>query len=176
MAKRIHIAGLQVDVQLADFVNKELLPVADLDEVKFWNDFSAIISRFTSRNDFLLSRRLEMQDSIDQWHRDHQNQPHDAEAYERHLFDIGYLLEEGDDFSIGTENADLEITAQPGPQLVVPVKNARFALNAANARWGSLYDALYGSDAISEQDGGERGGGSGSQPPSSGLLYAWPGG
>ena len=172
MAKRIHIAGLQVDVQLADFVNKELLPVADLDEVKFWNDFSAIISRFTSRNDFLLSRRLEMQDSIDQWHRDHQNQPHDAEAYERHLFDIGYLLEEGDDFSIGTENADLEITAQPGPQLVVPVKNARFALNAANARWGSLYDALYGSDAISEQDGGERGGGYNPVRGERGIAFA----
>ncbi len=159
MGNRIHIAGLQVDITLAEFINRELLPSAGLDEGKFWSDFSSIVERFTAQNTSLLQRRDQMQASIDQWHRDHRHQAHDAEAYEQFLFDIGYLLDEGDDFSIGTENVDSEIALQAGPQLVVPVKNARFALNAANARWGSLYDALYGSDVISENDGAHRSGG-----------------
>jgi malate synthase len=159
MNKLINIAGLQVDETLADFINSQLLPSTALDAEKFWQDFAAIIQQFTSRNESLLARRDELQGKIDDWHAGNKDLPHDPSAYEHFLFDIGYLCEDGEDFSITTENVDQEISSQPGPQLVVPVKNARFALNAANARWGSLYDALYGSDVIAEEGGALRSGG-----------------
>ncbi|MEX0965143.1 MAG: malate synthase G [Pseudohongiellaceae bacterium] len=156
MNHRIPLATLEVDALLAEFINSELLPQLDLDESEFWAGFASIIEQFTPRNTALLQIRDEMQSKIDDWHLKHRDQPFDTAAYKQFLRDIGYLLVEGDDFSIATQNVDPEIASIAGPQLVVPLKNARFALNAVNARWGSLYDAFYGTDVIAEQDGAER--------------------
>jgi malate synthase len=153
-------AGLNIDPELKQFVDNELLPVLDIDPGKFWQDFASVLSEFTPRNEALLSHRDELQEQIDDWHRERRKQglPHDAESYKSFLKDIGYLQPQAGDFAIDTANVDSEISLQAGPQLVVPVKNARFALNATNARWGSLYDALYGTDAIPEEPGLERSG------------------
>ena len=159
MTKFIKIGNLQVDVELADFVNRELLTKINRDEAGFWSGFQKIIFEFSSRNSKLLLEREELQEKINEWHREHRGKKHNAAEYKQFLIDIGYLEDEGGDFEISTNNVDTEIAKQAGPQLVVPVKNARFALNAANARWGSLYDALYGTDAISEEGGCERAGG-----------------
>jgi len=159
MTKYIQIGDLQVAAQLADFLNTELLPKIDLEQRRFWSGFELLISEFTPRNRKLLSIRDEMQAKIDAWHSQHGSTPHNLQAYEQFLRDIGYLVETGADFEIGTKNVDAEIALMAGPQLVVPVNNARFALNATNARWGSLYDALYGTDAIPEEGGAERSGG-----------------
>jgi len=134
----------------------QLLPELELAEEDFWAGVASLVDQFTSRNTALLAERDKMQTQIDEWHRSHTGPSFDATAYVKFLRDIGYLVEEGDDFTIGTENVDPEIASIAGPQLVVPVKNARFALNAANARWGSLFDAVYGSDVIPEDDGCER--------------------
>ena len=159
MNNRKKIGQLDVAIELADFINKELLPKIERDEKQFWMGFEKIIKEFSPRNAGLLSERGELQSKIDTWHKEHRDQGHDAAAYKQFLTEIGYLEEEPEDFEITTANVDKEIARQAGPQLVVPVKNARFALNAVNARWGSFYDALYGTDVISEDDGAERAGG-----------------
>ncbi len=161
MTSYIKSGGLNIDAELKQFVDVELLPVLGLDSTAFWQDFESIIASYSPRNEVLLQRRDELQQQIDQWHRQRreQGQAHDPLLYKQFLTDIGYLQEEVEDFEITTTNVDSEISIQAGPQLVVPVKNARFALNATNARWGSLYDALYGTDAIAETPGLERAGG-----------------
>ncbi|MCG8413745.1 MAG: malate synthase G, partial [Pseudomonadales bacterium] len=149
---------LQVDSRLREFIDNEILQRLDLDRESFWQNFSQLLADFTPRNVSLLQHRDELQSRIDDWHRSarEQNQAHDGAAYKNLLQQIGYLNADCPDFKITTSNVDPEIALQAGPQLVVPVKNARFALNATNARWGSLYDALYGTDAIPETGGAER--------------------
>jgi len=151
--------ALQVDSLLAGFVENELLPDLDIDPERFWSGFAQIVSDLTPRNRDLLGRRDSIQAQINEFHRQSGGGIPDPENYRAFLARIGYLEPQGEAFSITTENADPEIATIAGPQLVVPVSNARFALNAANARWGSLYDALYGTDVISESDGNEKGGG-----------------
>jgi malate synthase len=152
MANRIEKSGLQVSAELHDFIVKQALPGTGLDEAKFWAGFSELAHRLAPRNKALLATRDQLQAAIDDWHRARKGKLHDAAEYRAFLESIGYLVKEGAAFEIGTENVDPEIASVAGPQLVVPLTNARFALNAANARWGSLYDALYGTDIIS-QDG-----------------------
>jgi malate synthase len=159
MTDRIDIGGARVARELHDFITTEALPGTGLTAEAFWAGVDAVLAELTPENRALLRKRDALQASIDDWHRARRGKPHDAAAYEAFLRGIGYLVAEGPDFSIGTENVDAEIAVQAGPQLVVPVMNARYALNAANARWGSLYDALYGSDAIPEDGGAGRGGG-----------------
>ncbi|WP_191600888.1 malate synthase G [Marinomonas algicola] len=156
MSDRIQEGGLQVSESLWALVNEEIAPHTGVEIAHFWSEFEAIINDFSPKNKALLETREQLQAKIDQWHLDRKGEPHDAERYKRFLLEIGYLVEEGPDFKITTDNVDSEIALQAGPQLVVPVKNARFALNAANARWGSLYDALYGTDAIPETTGLEK--------------------
>ena len=159
MTNRTQIGQLNVAIELANFINQELLPKIGRDEGQFWTGFEAIIKEFSPRNSSLLAEREDLQIKIDNWHRERCDQKHDAAAYKQFLTEIGYLEVDQEDFEISTSNVDKEVALQAGPQLVVPVKNARFALNASNARWGSLYDALYGTDAISEDNGAERAGG-----------------
>ncbi|AFS14698.1 Malate synthase G [Mycobacterium intracellulare subsp. intracellulare MTCC 9506] len=142
---------------LYDFVNEEALPGTDIDPDSFWAGVDKVVTDLTPKNQDLLRRRDELQAQIDKWHRQRVIEPLDIDAYREFLTEIGYLLPEPADFTITTSGVDDEITTTAGPQLVVPVLNARFALNAANARWGSLYDALYGTDVISEDDGAEKG-------------------
>jgi malate synthase len=156
MKNYIQLGGLRVASELAEFVNGELLPAINMEQTQFWKGFESLLVSFTSRNQELLNVRAEMQAKIDAWHEQYSLTIHDPVAYEQFLREIGYLVEEGADFKITTQNVDDEIALMAGPQLVVPVSNARFALNAANARWGSLYDALYGTDAIPEAVGAER--------------------
>jgi malate synthase len=156
MKNYVQLGGLRVASELAEFVNGELLPAIKLEQTQFWKGFEALLISCTSRNQELLNIRDEMQAKIDTWHEQHSPTLHDPVAYEQFLREIAYLAEEGADFEITTQNVDDEIALTAGPQLVVPVSNARFALNAANARWGSLYDALYGTDAIPEVGGAER--------------------
>ena len=148
MATRVDRAGLQVDQVLADFLETRALPGLDITRDAFWSGFSDLIHDFGPRNRDLLAVRERMQAAIDGWHRARVGQPMDHQAYSDFLREIGYLLPEGGDFQIDTTNVDPEIASVPGPQLVVPITNARYVLNAANARWGSLYDALYGTDAM----------------------------
>ncbi len=148
MAGRVTKSGLQVDGQLARFIEDEALPGTGIGADAFWNGFAAILADLAPKNRALLAKRQALQDSIDAWHRARKGQPHDHAAYKTHLAEIGYLLPEGPAFQIDTANVDPEIARVPGPQLVVPITNARYALNAANARWGSLYDCLYGTDAM----------------------------
>jgi malate synthase len=155
---RREVGGLKVDTAFFDFVEKELLPAIDAEPAGFWAGFEALIDELTPVNRELLQSRDELQQKIDDWHLAHPGSGYDHAEYVAFLKSIGYLLEAGEDFTIGTANVDAEIAEVAGPQLVVPVSNARFALNAANARWGSLYDALYGTDVISEDDGCERAG------------------
>jgi malate synthase len=148
---------LRVARVLYDFVNNEALPGTDIDPDSFWAGVDKVVTDLTPQNQDLLRRRDELQAQIDKWHRHRVIEPIDAEAYREFLAEIGYLQPEPADFTITTSGVDDEITTTAGPQLVVPVTNARFALNAANARWGSLYDALYGTDVIPESDGAEQG-------------------
>jgi malate synthase len=148
MADRRKLHGLQVEAILADFVETRALPGTGIGADQFWAGLSAIVHELGPENRALLARRDQLQAQIDAWHIGHRNQPHDHEAYKAFLQEIGYLLPEGPDFQIDTANVDPEIARVPGPQLVVPITNARYALNAANARWGSLFDALYGTDAM----------------------------
>ncbi|WP_201528869.1 malate synthase G [Psychrobacter frigidicola] len=154
---RIQKGILAIDPQMYNFIENEVLPKVDVDSDSYWSGFEKIVKEFTPRNKALLATRAELQAKIDQWHLDHpaKNGKIDYPTYKQFLQDIGYLLPEGDDFKVTTENVDDEIARIAGPQLVVPVLNARYALNATNARWGSLYDALYGTDVISEDDGQE---------------------
>jgi malate synthase len=148
MTDRVERAGLKVARELADFIEGAALPGSSVTTEAFWEGFSAIIHDLAPRNRALLARRDQLQSRIDDWHITHQGQTHDAEDYTTFLSEIGYLVSEGPGFTIDPGPTDPEIAAIAGPQLVVPITNARFALNAANARWGSLYDALYGTDAL----------------------------
>ena len=151
------LAGLSVARPLADFMEGEALPGTGIDAARFWNGFAGLLARFAPRNRALLDRRDALQAEIDAWHTAHRGQPVDAAAYRAFLVRIGYLLPEPPPFTVTTGNVDAEIATIAGPQLVVPVNNARYALNAGNARWGSLYDALYGTNAIPDDAGATRG-------------------
>lgn len=157
MPDRISVYGLQISDVLHQFVTNEAIPGTGLDVDAFWEGMADIVGEFTERNRRLLDKRESLQEQIDAWHKERRALAVDAEEYKRFLFEIGYLEEEGPSFQIATTNVDKEIAQIAGPQLVVPVLNARFALNATNARWGSLYDALYGTDVIPEEPGLERG-------------------
>ena len=157
MTDRVSAGNLRVARVLYDFVNNEALPGTDIDPDSFWAGVDKVVTDLTPKNQDLLNRRDELQAQIDKWHRQRVIEPFDVDAYRQFITEIGYLLPEPEDFTITTSGVDDEITTTAGPQLVVPVLNARFALNAANARWGSLYDALYGTDVIGESDGAEKG-------------------
>jgi malate synthase len=157
-APRVQVNGLSVAASLHAFVRDEALPGTGVDEDKFWAGAAAVIGDLAPRVKDALKLRADLQDRIDAYHADPANSPLDPAAYEAFLRDIGYLVDEPADFTITTEHTDPEIASVSGPQLVVPLLNARFAANAANARWGSLYDAFYGTDVIDESDGRERGG------------------
>ncbi len=167
---RIDLYGLAIDETLHDFLVNEALPGTGIDAERFFAAFSQIVHDLTPRNRELLARRDDLQAQIDAWYRKN-GAPADVAVYEDFLRDIGYLLPEGPDFTVATENVDPEIASIAGPQLVVPVSNARYALNAANARWGSLYDALYGTDAIPETDSAEKG--KGYNPVRGAKVIAW---
>ena len=141
-------AGVSIDSRLATFLESEVLGPLGRDVEAFWQGFAALLAEFAPRNRALLARRESLQAQIDAWHIERAGKPHDAAAYKAFLTEIGYLVPEPADFQIGTQNVDPEIATMAGPQLVVPILNARFLLNAANARWGSLYDAFYGTDAL----------------------------
>lgn len=141
-------AGVSIALPLATFLENEVLAPLGRDADAFWQGFSALLAEFAPRNRALLEKREELQAEIDAWHMERAGKPHDAAAYKAFLTEIGYLVPEPGDFTIGTQNVDPEIATMAGPQLVVPILNARFLLNAANARWGSLYDAFYGTDAL----------------------------
>ncbi len=158
MSTYVNKGNLKVSKSLDTLVNKKVCDSIEVTPEIFWNAFEEILNEFTPKNKALLEKREILQKQIDEWHISKKGTDFDKEAYKDFLKEIGYLLEEGDDFSIETENVDPEISKIAGPQLVVPVMNARFALNAANARWGSLYDALYGTDVIPEENGAEKGG------------------
>ncbi len=155
--ERISAGGLAVARPLFDFVNAEALPETGIAASAFWDGLGRLVGEFAGPNRALLERRDALQQRIDEWHRERRGKPFDAASYTAFLREIGYLLPEPADFAITTQGVDPEIAEMAGPQLVVPVMNARYALNAANARWGSLYDALYGTDALPEDDGATRG-------------------
>ncbi len=167
---RIEKNGLAIDEKLHDFLVKEALPATGVDAERFFSEFSKIVHDLAPKNRELLAKRDAFQAKLDDWYR-RNGAPNDLAAYEAFLRDIGYLLPEGPDFTVSTGNVDPEIAVLAGPQLVVPVMNARYALNAANARWGSLYDALYGTDAIPETDGAEKG--KGYNPVRGAKVIAW---
>ncbi len=148
MTQTVTRAGLTVDTRLADLLEREVFPVTGRDPSAFWEGFAGLLERFVPRNRALLEKREELQKRIDDWHTAREGKPHDAGEYRAFLEEIGYLVPEPGAFEIGTQNVDAEIATMAGPQLVVPILNARFLLNAANARWGSLYDAFYGTDAL----------------------------
>ena len=155
--KRVTIGSLSIDPALEALVREEIMPGLGLDAEDFWKSFSHILNDLSPRNRELLEKRDRIQQQIDDWHLNRKGQPHDPQAYQEFLRSIDYLVPEGPDFKITTTGVDPEISQIPGPQLVVPVSNARYALNAANARWGSLLDAAYGTDVIPETEGAERG-------------------
>jgi malate synthase len=156
MTNRIQRGDLQVSEELDKLLSEKVCKNIDVEPDQFWNSFNEIVKEFTPRNKALLAEREDLQTKIDNWHKE--NKEFDKEKYKTFLKEIGYWVDTNADFEIETTNVDAEISTIAGAQLVVPVMNARFALNAANARWGSLYDALYGTDMISEDDGAERGG------------------
>lgn len=155
MNERVIKHGYKVAESLYNLVEHEILPGTGIDAEDFWQSFAKVFDEFTPKNEALLVKRQYLQEQIDAWHLDVNNQPFEQKKYQEFLTDIGYLVQEQEDFSINTSYVDEEVATVAGPQLVVPLMNARFALNAANARWGSLYDALYGTDVISEHDGAE---------------------
>jgi len=152
-------SSLTISKHLKDFLENEALKGLDITKEHFWSSFEKIINEFSPRNRALLKKRDDIQAQIDNWHMERKGKEYSHEEYKTFLTDIGYIVPRSADFSISTDNVDPEIKTIAGPQLVVPVMNARFALNAANARWGSLYDALYGTDVISEDNGAEKVGG-----------------
>ena len=150
MTETIERSGLTVDSALGAFLESEVLAPLARDPAAFWSGFAALLDCFVPRNRALLATRDELQAQIDAWHVERRGQPHDPVAYRAFLEEIGYLVPEPAPFTIGTQNVDPEIAVMAGPQLVVPSLNERFVLNAANARWGSLYDAWYGTDALAD--------------------------
>lgn len=154
MTVRIQQGKLAIAKELYDFIENEALPGSGLDSETYWKNFEQVVVDLSPKNKALLAKREELQAKIDEWHR---NNKFEINAYKAFLTEIGYLVPEVEDFKVTTENVDEEIALLAGPQLVVPVRNARYCLNAANARWGSLYDALYGTDVISEENGAEKG-------------------
>lgn len=159
MTEYVQKGGIKVAQALYDFVNEKAIPGTGVDAEKFWAEFDALVNDLAPKNRALLAKRDDLQAKIDAYHTERKGQPHNAAEYKTFLQEIGYLLPEGADFEASTVNVEPEIGQMAGPQLVVPIMNARFALNAANARWGSLYDALYGTDVISEEGGAEKGAG-----------------
>ncbi|UQY36168.1 malate synthase G [Pseudomonas fulva] len=157
MTERVRVGGLQVAKVLFDFINDQAIPGSGVTADAFWTGADAVFRDLAPKNRALLDKRDQLQAQIDDWHRERAGKPHDAAAYKAFLEQIGYLQPQPEQVQASTENVDDEIARMAGPQLVVPVMNARFALNASNARWGSLYDALYGTDAISERGGAEKG-------------------
>ncbi|MCM3705904.1 MULTISPECIES: malate synthase G [Cytobacillus] len=157
MENYVKTGSLQVASELYEFINSEALPGSGVDQEQFWSGLEALINDLTPKNKALLAKRDEIQHQLNTWHRE--NQKFDFNSYKSFLEEIGYLEPKTEDFKITTENVDAEVAVKAGPQLVVPVNNGRYAINAANARWGSLYDALYGTDAISEENGANREGG-----------------
>ena len=153
MPKYIQVSGLSVAQELYDFIESDALDGLTVSAAQFWDGLSELAHELGPKNRDLLAQRADIQGKIDEWHIARRGQAHDAEAYQGFLKEIGYLVPEPVDFSVTTQNVDPEIAATPGPQLVVPIMNARYALNAANARWGSLYDALYGTDALGDLPG-----------------------
>ena len=153
MPKYIQVSGLSVAQELYDFIESDALDGLTVSAAQFWDGLSELAHELGPKNRDLLAQRADIQGKIDEWHIARRGQAHDAEAYQGFLKEIGYLVPEPVDFSVTTQNVDPEIAATPGPQLVVPIMNARYALNAANARWGSLYDALYGKDALGDLPG-----------------------
>jgi malate synthase len=154
--EQVEAGGLKIARSLYEFVTAEAIPGTGLDAAAFWSGFGDLVRELAPVNQKLLDKRAELQSKIDAWHETHRSQKFSQSDYESFLREIGYLVPEPPDFEVATENVDAEIASIAGPQLVVPVTNARYALNAANARWGSLYDALYGTDAISDDDGATR--------------------
>ncbi|TNE49557.1 MAG: malate synthase G, partial [Sphingomonadales bacterium] len=148
MSEYVNRAGIGIDPALANFLETEVLGTLGRDVDAFWQGFAALLAEYAPRNRALLAKRDELQAQIDAWHTERRGKPLDQGEYQTFLREIGYLVPEPGDFIIGTQNVDAEIATMAGPQLVVPVLNARFLLNAANARWGSLYDAFYGTDAL----------------------------
>ena len=146
--EKINISNLSVDENLVKFINDEAIPGTNVDVKKFWDSFSEVVNKLAPKNRNLIQKRAEIQKKIDEWHISKKESIFDKKEYINFLKSIGYIVEEKSDFKISTSNVDQEISSIPGPQLVVPVDNARYALNAANARWGSFYDALYGTDVI----------------------------
>ena len=158
MAKKYILHGqLSIASELLNFVGNELLPGTGVTKKKFWSGLDKYAHELAPKNRKLLEFRENLQKKIDIWHRDRKGEKIDIKEYSNFLIEIGYLKKEGKKFQIETKNVDSEISSIAGPQLVVPVMNARYSLNAANARWGSLYNALYGTDVISESNGAERG-------------------
>ncbi|MBN8292654.1 malate synthase G [Rhodobacter sp. NTK016B] len=168
MTQRMDKSGLKVDARMVAFIEEQALPGTGIAADTFWDGLAGLINEFGPKNRDLLQKREAMQAQIDAWHVARKGQPHDADAYRAFLTEIGYLVPEGPDFTIETTHTDPEIAAQPGPQLVVPVMNARYALNAANARWGSLFDALYGTDAMGDLPKGK-----GYDPERGARVVAW---
>src|SRR4051812_7349937 len=156
LSEWIQIGALQVAAELHEFIETEALPGTGIEPDRLWSALDAILHDLAPRNRELLKKRDDLQARIDAWYGEHRSRPIDLDECKTFLREIGYLLPEGEDFQASTANVDPEISTVAGPQLVVPVMNARYALNAANARWGSLYDALYGTDAIPEDGGAER--------------------
>ncbi|MEK3853703.1 malate synthase G [Cytobacillus sp. FSL H8-0458] len=157
MENYVKTGSLQVARELYEFINSEALPGSGVNQEQFWSGLESLINDLTPKNKALLAKRDEIQHKLNTWHRENQN--FDFNNYKSFLEEIGYLEPKAEDFKITTENVDEEVAVKAGPQLVVPVNNGRYAINAANARWGSLYDALYGTDAISEENGANRDGG-----------------
>ena len=171
MTERTQIGGLEIATNLYDLVANEIAPGTGVEPDQFWAELEKILADLAPKNKALLEKRDDIQAKIDQWHRDNKGN-FNFEEYKSFLTQIGYLLPEGEPFNVTTENVDAEIAEIAGPQLVVPVMNARYALNAANARWGSLYDALYGNDVISEDDGAEKGKGYNPKRGAKVIAYA----
>src|ERR1700741_4503575 len=172
MTARTNVHGLQVATELHRFIEEKVLPAAGVASDVFWKGFDAIVSEFAPKNIALLAERDRLQAEMDKWHKAHPGPIADMPAYRALLESIGYLLPQPKDVKATTTSVDADLGLQAGPQLVVPILNARYALNAANARWGSLYDALYGTDAIPETGGAEKGKGYNPARGAKGIAFA----